>query len=486
MKPVYRFAFLLGLSLSILSCEKNDPQPEEDPQTPANNYTAADFTLNWKKSWGTSYADDFGGAVIDNAGNMYFTGASQPDGYAADIFVTKVNIATQTVSWTKSFDSGQQDFQASPGENGHSQGGGGSRNIAIDSNGDIYVCGNSKQGFYEVFVAKINTAGTVLWQKNWEANSSGLSNGAAKAYALDVAGGKVFVTGSTGAGTGTEESSVFLLTLNANDGSVNNATQLDLSAGYNDRGYTVKSPDGNTVYIAGWEGQNNSGMICKLNNGGATRVWSKKVDIGYAARFTDIDIDASENLYLSADHRGVSSFMGIVKADSSGTVLWAKKFQGESNDRNNISCVRIINSMLYVGGKGSFTGYDVSQWGDGCLLKFDLNGNFQKQYNFFTAELSADRCGERVEAILSYNGTIITAGETWSEGTQIDGKWYIPAGNLSSYSTNALHIANPTIQNSNGVFSSTAMMQNSLTTSLHDPAGGTQGSCDVLITSITE
>ncbi|MBK6834774.1 MAG: SBBP repeat-containing protein [Bacteroidetes bacterium] len=33
----------------------------------------------------------------------------------------------------------------------------GSRNIATDSNGDIYVCGNTKQGFYEVVVTKINS-----------------------------------------------------------------------------------------------------------------------------------------------------------------------------------------------------------------------------------------------------------------------------------------------------------------------------------------
>src|SRR6202008_526276 len=136
---------------------------------------------------GTTYEDDFSGAVVDNSGFMYFTGVSQPIGYAADIFVTKVNMATQAVVWSKSFDSGDQDYHSSPGENGHTQGGGGSRNIAIDSNGDIYVCGSSKHGFFEVFVTKISSAGTVVWQKFWEADASGLAHGEATAYALDVA-----------------------------------------------------------------------------------------------------------------------------------------------------------------------------------------------------------------------------------------------------------------------------------------------------------
>lgn len=475
-----KFVFsLISLTILFSSCEKSEPEPEEPkPTTPT--YTAADFTLNWKKAWGTNYADDFGGGVMDASGNMYFTGATQPDGSYADMFVTKINLATQTLVWSKSFDSGYQDFQASPGENGHTQGGAGSRNIAIDSNGDIYVCGNTKQGFFEVVVIKLNSSGTVLWQKFWETNASGLANGEAKAYALDVAGGKVFVTGSIAS------SSAFLLTLNSNDGSVANANELDISSGYNDRGYTVKSTDGVTVYIAGWEGQNNSGMVAKFKNGGSNLVWSKRIDIGYAARFTDLDIDANENLYLAADHRGVSSFVGIVKADSSGTVLWSKKFQGLSNDRNNISCLRLINSNLYVGGKGSFDGYDNSSWGDGLLLKFDLNGNLVKQYNFFTAELSSDRCGERIEAIFSYNGAIIVAGETWSEGTQIDGKWYIPSGTLSSVSLNSTGVVSPYSVNITGALSTTSMVTNTLSNAVNNMSAGTQGSCDIMINSITE
>jgi Beta-propeller repeat len=471
--------FITSCALILSSCEKTETPPEE-PTTPSTTYTVADFTLNWKKSWGTTYADDFGGGVVDASGNMYYTGATQPDGSYADMFITKINLATQALVWSKSFDGGNQDFQASSSENGHSQGGAGSRNIAIDSNGDIYICGNTKQGFYEVVVMKINSAGTILWQKYWEANNSGLANGEAKAYSLDVAGGKVFVTGQIAS------SSAFLLALNSSDGSISTANELDISAGYNDRSYTVKSTDGNTVYIAGWEGQNNSGMVSKFTNGGANLVWSKRINIGFAARFTDIDIDASENLYLGADHRGVSTYVGVVKTDSSGTVLWTKKFQGTSNDRNNISCLRLMNGNLYVGGRGSFAGYDESAWGDGLLLKFDLNGNLLKQYNFFTGEISSDKCGERIEAIIPYNGSIIVAGETWTEISQIDGKWYIPAGTTSSATLNSTNAISPYFVINNGVFSTTSLGVNTLSNVVNNMSFGTQGSCDIMINSIRE
>lgn len=481
MKPYKLFTFI-AFGTALISCNK-----DEEPEPDDNGRTKASFTTNWKKIWGTSYGDDFSGAVSDQSGNIYFTGSSQPDGYAADIFVTKINPSTPSLSWSVSLNAGDQDNYPSPSENGHSQGGGGSRCIAIDDNNDIYIAGRSVQGYNEVFIVKLNSSGTILWQKFWEASSTGLSNGSAKAYALDVKGGKVFVTGSCGAGVATEEAMAFLLVLNATDGSIDPATRLgiDLSPGYNDRGYTVKSPDGNTVYIAGWEGQNNSGFVSKYSASGATHEWTKKVGLGTASRITDIDLDASGNLYLAVDYRGVSTFIGVMKMDSNGNLSWSKKFQGVANDRNNVSCLRVINNTIYVGGRGSFTNYDESSWGDGCLLKLDVNGNLLSQYNFFTAEVSDDRCGERIEAILPYGSSVLLLGETWPEYSQTDGHWYVPAGTISA-NTPSVTAVTPTFQAGTGVFSANTMTLSNLTTSLNDLSVGSAGSADVVLFRITE
>lgn len=472
------------LTFSLNSCKKDPPPADDIP----SNYTLANFTTHWKKAWGTSYADDFAGAVIDNAGFLYFTGASQPDGYLGDIFLTKINLSNQSKVWSISLDAGYQDWFPSPSENGHSNGGGGSRCIAIDNNGDVYIAGSSKQGFNEVFVVKVNSSGSIVWQKFWKGANNSLSNASAKAYALDVSNGKVMVTGSTGAGTSTEESHAFLLVLNSNDGTVNAETKLgiDFSPSYNDRGYTLKSTDGNTVYLAGWEGQNNSGFVAKIFLDGSSSNWYKRVNLGVGARFTDIDIDASGNLYLAADYRGVSTFIGVMKMDANGNIIWSNKFQGASNDRNNISCVRIINNLLYVGGRGSFEGYDTGQFGDGCLLRYDLNGNLQKQYNFFTAELTDNSCGERIEGILPYNNGLVLIGETWPEYSGIDGRWYIPAGTSSSNTPSINTISNPTIVSGTGHVTTNSMSLNTLNQQVYNPSSGSQGSADILITHISQ
>jgi hypothetical protein len=473
------------LSISLNACTKEEPPIEEEPST---NYTLADFTTHWKKAWGTSYADDFAGAVIDNTGFLYFTGSSQPDGYLGDIFVTKINLADQSKVWSVSLDAGDRDHFPSPSENGHSNGGGGSRCLAIDNNGDIYIAGSSAQGYNEVFVVKINSSGTIVWQKFWKAANTSVSSASAKAYALDISNNKIFITGSTGAGTSTEESHAFLLVLNTTDGSINANTQLgiDLSSGYNDRGYTVKSPDGNIVYIAGWEGQNNSGFVAKMYMDGSGTNWHKRVNLGVGARFTDLDLDASGNLYLGADYRGVSTFIGVMKMDASGSIVWSTKFHGLSNDRNNVSCVRVINNLLYVGGRGSFDGYDTGQFGDGCLLRYDLNGNLQKQYNFFTGELVNDKCGERIEGILPYNNGLILIGETWPEFSGIDGRWYIPAGTSNANSPGITTITNPTLVSGTGFLTTNSMSLNTLNQQVYNSSSGSQGSADILITHISQ
>jgi len=442
----------------------------------------ATFTTDWKANWGSADGDDFAGAVMDNSGNIYFTGSTLPDGYQGNIFLTKINYSTKTVAWSRSFDAGAQDWMPSPSENGHSQGGGGSRCIAIDASGDVYIAGSSSQGFNEVFVVKVNSAGTVVWQKFWKVGSSAVASSSADGYALDVAAGKVFVTGASGAGN------VFVLVLDASTGNVDANTQqgIDPSPGYNDRGYTIRTLDGINIYVAGWEGDNNSGFVMKLSGGGSTLDWCKRVDVDWAARLTDMELDATGNLYLAADLRGVSTYMGIVKIDASGNLVWSKKYQGLSNDRNNISCLRIINNTIYVGGRGSFENYDTGQWGDGCFIKMDLDGNLLSQFNFFTGELTDDKCGERIEAILSYNGTLVLIGETWSEYNGIDGYWYVANGTLVDHATSVSNVSSPGFQTGDGYVTSTAFNVSNLTYTLTPTSSGSHGSADVEFFSITE
>lgn len=484
MRKYFNILYLCVFIISVSCNAGTDRTKNSDGER-----QAAGFKVNWEKAWGTPYADDFAGAVTDSKGNIYFTGTMQPDGYAADIFLTKINLSNQAVVWSNIYDSGDKDFDASPSENGHSQGGGGSRCIALDENDNIYIAGTSKNGFNEVFVIKVNPEGDIMWQKVWKPGKENLAKNSSKAYAIDVKDSKVFVTGSTGAGTANEEAMIFLLMLDSENGGIdsNSIVGIDPSEGYNDRGYTIKAGDDKMVFLAGWEGKNNSGFLLKYSYDTESMVWLEKLDIGYASRITDIDIDKDGNIYLAADLRGVSTaHMGVIKTDSDGNILWAKKMQGEPNDRNNISSLRIINGYIYAGGKGSFKKYDLSQYGDGCFYKLNSDGELIKKYNYFTGADDGDRSGERVEAIMEYNGNLIIAGETWPENSKIKGDWYVPDVNISDMSVIAKKQGNFNVLYDNGMIFERDLSVSKLNSATYSPGEGTKGKADILIFSIKE
>lgn len=472
-----KFKYLLFpmIVLATTSCNK-----EEDPPVDEDNKTPANLNVTLEKAWGTSIEDDFSGAVLDPSNNIIFAGSTLPDGYQGNIIAVKTD--GNTVAWAKSFDSGDQDLQPSPSENGHSQGGGFGRTIDVDASGNTYLTGASKDGFFETFVMKLDPNGNVLWQTFWEVNSTGVASGEAKGYALDESNGKVFITG---AGSG----ALFLLVVDGATGAVLTETSqsIDASPTYNDRGYVVRSENGTDVYIAGWEGETNSGLLMKFSNSGATFDWMNKIYFGYANRFVDMDFDASGNIYLAADIRGVSTAAGVIKCDASGNVQWAKKFYGLSNDRNNISCIRVINEKVYVGGRGSFENYDTGQFGDGLILKISLAGGLESVYNFYDNNDSDDEVGERFEAILHDGSNFIIAGETWPKFSLISGGWYIPkqttweniSGVTESMSTSI------TINTGDGATSSNSFTVSNLTDQMYSPTGDSKGSSDIRIFKIS-
>lgn len=480
MKHKLIFGLVLVGLVFLASCEIN---PLE-----TGGKELAKINLTMEKAWGTPETDDFAGAVTDNAGNMYMLSASSGLSYVQKIYLTKINLDTKNLVWSKTISSSYSNFFPSPSENGYSAGGGGSRCIAIDASGDVYIAGTSTQGYNQVFIIKLNSYGDILWQKNWEADDSGMAKGSAKAFAIDVNNNRVYVTGTTGGGTSSEEAMVFLLMLDTFSGDIldNSVLGLDISASYNDRGYTVKATDNGYVYIGGWEGETNSGMLMRFSSNGDVFDWVKKINIGLGDRITDIDSDKDGNIYLACDFRGVITSLGIIKMNSQGDFVWGKKYQGRANDINNISCLRVINSTLYVGGRGSFEKYDLSQFGDGCILKMDLYGNLLSQMNYFTGEESEHNCGERIESINYYNGKIILAGESWPEYNNIAGNWYIPEGEMYDFYPQISYVNQ--FSRTNGIGYYDQELYNIIGNNhlLFNLSEGNKGSSDIVIFSIED
>jgi hypothetical protein len=384
---------------------------------------ASNFDVQLGKMFGGAEDDDNGGMVLDNSGNMYLISSYYTTSWA-DIIVGSFKSTDGTARWVKKIGGSYEDDLPEPGENGITAGGASSRCIATDGT-DIYIAGETKDAvtaFSSVFVVKLSgTDGSKLWEKFWKTNNAGTATGEAVAYALDVANNTVFVTGSMAGG-------IFLLSLNSADGLINTTSfkSVDASATYEDKGYTVKaSADGTHVYVAGWEGKNNKGILYKFSNAGATLDWYERIGNDYGSRINDIDLDASENIYLSCDIHGATNYLQFMKFNSDGNYIWGRKLN-KTNDLNNTSMVRVIGSKLYVGGRIGLTldneNYD-KEFGDGVIIQTDLDGNLLRG-DYFSTGVNSAAAADLIKGAAVFNGSLFLAGTIYPKTSGYKGAWY--------------------------------------------------------------
>lgn len=429
-------SIFLGAVFLLNSCERN---PLE-----TGGKKLASINLKFNFAWGTEGDDNFAGSVVDADGNMYILSGSTSLNYVQKIHLTKISLINDSLIWSKTISSPYSLFFPTSSYNGLSHDEASSKYIATDQSGNVYIAGTCTKGYNQVFVLKVNPQGNLLWQRNWEPDNSGLAQGSAMAFAIDINNNRVYITGSTGGGTSSEEAMAFLLMLDVWSGEIldNTSLGIDPSTGSNDCAYAVKANKDRNVYLAGWEGKNNSGLLIKYSADGDEFEWCKRIDLGTGGRIIGIDLDEQGDIYLACDFKGNSTYLGILKLNAAGSYIWGKKYQGRSNEINNISCLRVLNGHLYVGGRGSFEKYDLSKFGDGCLLKLDFLGNLINEMNYFTGEEAHDNSGQRIKSINYFDGNLILSGNTWSDYKKIAGHWYIPKGKLSDFTPNITTVTN--------------------------------------------
>ncbi|MBF0458213.1 MAG: SBBP repeat-containing protein [Nitrospirae bacterium] len=297
---------------------------------------------------GSSASGDIGRSIaVDSAGNAYVTGETYSTDFptagayqttmkgVCDVFITKLNSTGTALVYSTYL-----------GGNGYDGGYG----IAVDSSGNAYVTGYTRStdfpvtsgafqttvgGDYDVFVAKLNAAGTAL------AYSTFLG-GRDRDYGYGIAvdsSGNAYVTGQA-------YSTDFPVTTGA--------YQTTMNATYTAFG---------TVFSYG------NAFITKLNSTGTALVYSTYLGGTKAAYGTSIAVDASGNSYVTGDAystdfpttagayqtalKGLSGVF-ITKLNSTGSALVYSTFlAGNSSDDG--SGIAVDSS-----GNAYVTGYAVS------------------------------------------------------------------------------------------------------------------------------
>ena len=415
MKPAF---FTLGLFLSLFSA-------------------AQTVRFEWVQQMGGSNNEGGKDVAVDAAGNIYSTGyftgsvdfdpgpgvflLTAPQNSEEDVFVTKFT-ANGNFIWAKQFSGNFLDVAYS---------------IKVDGQGNVYLTGIffsscdfdpgpaiftlASAGNEDVFIVKLNTAGTLEWAKRLGSSLFDRSN----SISLDVAG-NVYITGyflqtvdfdpgsatSTLTAEGGED--MFILKLN-NDGNFLWAKQM--GGPEFQGGYSVSVSAAGNIYTSGiFLGTadfdpsaaifslTSSGLsdafVCKLDANGNFK-WAKRTGgTGYMRSLVN-DIDADENIYTTGFFDKQVDFdpgpaallltsfgeddIFISKTDSNGNYVWTKQLGGSSYDAGNSLSLDDAGNVYVTGFFQNVTDFDPGMgvtnltsagFSDIFILKLNASGNF--------------------------------------------------------------------------------------------------------------
>jgi hypothetical protein len=339
--------------------------------------------FRWAKRAGGSGGDGGRGIAVDRAGNSYFTGW----------FAGTAQFGSITMASAANFDIYVAKFDGSGNAQWARHAGGGEYNegskLALDSAGNCYVTGYfsgtanfggvvlTSSGSGDMFVAKYDGAGNVLWAKRW----GGLTDDRGMGIAVDSAGNS-YVTGFS------IDNTTFHIQVFKYDTAGNLLWSTSPGTG---EGNSIAADGAGNCYVIGDDAGMLGGKIhvLKYNTAGAM-VWSKNFSAsGYGF---GIALDGIGNVYLTGNFYGTGSFgstvlnsapggadVFIAKLNSQGSVVWAQQAQGY-DPQNSVGIAVDGAGDCYVTGYFSGTAtFGFVQLTTGLeslfLAKYDKDGN---------------------------------------------------------------------------------------------------------------
>ncbi len=330
--------------------------------------------------FGTTGNDTGYGVAVDSSGNVYVTGSTEGIlGASAfglsDIFLAKFDSSGNLV-FIKQF-----------GTTGNDIGYG----ITLDSSGNVYITGSTEGvlgasafGLLDVFLAKFDSSGNLVFIKQFGTTGNDIGYG----ITLDSSG-NVYITGSTEGVLGASAFGLLDVFLAKFDSSGNLVFIKQFGTTGNDIGYGITLDSSGNVYItgstAGVLGASAFGLLdvflAKLNTSG-TLVFIQQFgttgnDIGYG-----ITLDSSGNVYITGSTAGVlgASAFGLLdvflaKLNTSGTLVFIQQFGTTGNDIGyGVTLDSSANVFISGSTDGNLDGNISSGLSDIFLVKFNSAG----------------------------------------------------------------------------------------------------------------
>lgn len=191
--------------------------------------------VQWTRTFGTDSTEEAYSLVQTSSGSIYVTGFAVTDSFSGDLFIAKLT-STGSLSWFKTF-----------GDVGFEEG----FDIMEESRGDLVAVGftnwdkvtsganNGNPGDKDIFIVKVDTAGTLKWMKNYGGDLND------EAWSIAQYRGEYYVTGfSESFGSGNQD--IFMLHV---DQAGNTKNMYGIQDGEDERAFDIKLIPGTDRFV---------------------------------------------------------------------------------------------------------------------------------------------------------------------------------------------------------------------------------------------
>jgi M6 family metalloprotease-like protein/uncharacterized delta-60 repeat protein len=350
--------------------------------SPSQAIMTADFEVTSSDTGGTQlWAQRYNGPnngydqatdlAMDNAGNVYVTGASQGVGTSTDYATLKYNSAG-VLHWEQRYNGPASSYD-------HPS------SIAVDGTGNVYVTGRSDVGgiVYDYLTIKYNSTGVLQWEQRYNGLSSGIDE--AKSIAVDGVG-NVYVTGMSW----NSVTQFDYATIKYDTAGVQQWVQrYDGPISSSDHATSIAADSAGNVYVTGYSPDNNTGTdyaTIKYNTAGVQQ-WVQRYN--HFGNSTDVPsslvVDGIGNIYVTGRSMGTGTGFdyATIKYNAAGVQQWVQRYTGlGSNQDYAESMVVDGDGNVYVTGSSDSDSALTSN-DDYATIKYNSAGvqQWETRYN---------------------------------------------------------------------------------------------------------
>lgn len=298
-------------------------------------------SLQWIRQVGTSGFDQSYGAAVDSSGNAFITGYTYgslggPSAGNADAFLTKYDGAG-TLLWSRQVGTPAYDI---------------TYGVAADSSGNAYISGftdggslgGPNAGAQDAFLTKYDASGNLLWSRQLGTSTRDEARG----VAVDGSG-NVYIGGLTQGSLAAPNAGNIDTFLAKYDSAGTLLWSRQLGTVDFDLGLGVAVDSSGNPYLTGWTSGSLGGptaggidaFVTKYDGTG-NLLWSRQVGTSGTDQSYGVAVDGSGNAFISGSTDGSlggpsagNADAFLTKYDSAGNLLWSRQIGTSTYDETH-------------------------------------------------------------------------------------------------------------------------------------------------------